>query len=349
MKKYIILTALLLIGFVEIKAQIPDADMIQIVGGTFTMGNSSYTRETPIRNVSISNFYMSKNVITNAQFADFLNAYNSSVVLNGNYAGKPLFKEDSWGIIKNNDVYQAAAGYENYPVIKVTWYGADAYCKWAGGRLPTEAEWEYAAKGGINKNTYTYSGSSTASTVAWYYDNSGHTNHPVATKIANSLGLFDMSGNVYEWCSDWFGRYNDILSSTTDPAGPENGVSKVIRGGYRSLGSTDLHLTHRESISPEECYNFVGFRLVKTSLTPVEQIKNDAIKIYPNPAKNYINIQTKEDIKSIEIVNSAGSVVSISNGNVHVLSVNNLTNGTYIIKVKNNSNKYYITKLVIEK
>ncbi|MGC3979392.1 MAG: SUMF1/EgtB/PvdO family nonheme iron enzyme [Paludibacteraceae bacterium] len=348
MKKHIILT-LFFIGWLGIKAQIPDADMIQVTGSSFLMGNGTYTRESPTRVVAISTFYMSKNVVTNVQFATFLNAYGSTTVLEGDNAGKPLFKEDLWGIVKNNNSWQPATGYENFPAIKITWYGANAYCKWAGGRLPTEAEWEYAAKGGINKNTYTYSGSSTASTVAWFYDNSGHINHQIGTKTANSIGLFDMSGNVYEWCSDWFGRYGDILTATTDPVGPDKGVSKVIRGGYRSLGSTDLHLTHRESISPDECYNFVGFRLVKTSLTSVEQLKDNEVRIFPNPAKNYIHIETKGTIKSIEIINSTGSVVNTSYGNVNVLAVDNLTNGTYIVKLKNTFDEYFITKLMIEK
>lgn len=348
MKKHIIITALLIACF-KVNAQIPDTDMITVAGGSFTMGNSVYTRESPTRNITVSTFYMSKNVVTNAQFAEFLNAYGSSVMLAGDNAGKPLFVQDSWGIIDNNGLFQPATGYENFPAIKVTWYGATTYCEWAGGRLPTETEWEYAAKGGVNKETFTYSGSNDPAAVSWYYYNSGLVNKQAGTKTANSLGLYDMSGNVYQWCSDWYGRYTDILSLTTDPKGAEKGVSKVIRGGYRASGPTDLHLTHRESISPDESYNFVGFRLVKTSLTSIDKVNDNSIKIFPNPAKDFINIQTKKNIETIEIINSSGSTVLVTDGNNKTLSVNNLSNGLYIIRIKDNSHEKFIQKLLIER
>lgn len=347
MRKYIILTIALFV-FWRINAQIPDNEMIQISAGTFTMGNATYARESPTRNVSINAFYMSKYNVTNAQFAHFLNAYGSSIIQNGDFAGKPLFVIDSWGITKNNDVYVAAIGYENFPAVKITWYGANEFCKWYGGRLPTEAEWEFAAKGGKNEN-FTYSGSNTASTVAWFYDNSTQTNKEVGQKTPNSLGLYDMSGNVYQWCSDWYGRYNDILTSINNPEGVTNGVSKVIRGGYRSLGSTDLHLTHRESLPPYECLNFVGFRMVKTTLTPIENVKDNSIKIFPNPAKTTLNVSSNEQIKSIEIFNCAGMLVLNILENTNTLSLSNLLNGTYLVRIKNNSDKLFIDKLIIKK
>lgn len=348
MKKYIY-SILVLFTAMYISAQVPVSEMIEVTGSTFSMGNIAYPRESPTRNVTVPTFYMSKNTVTNAQFAEFLNAYGSRTVKEGEFAGKVMFKEDSWGVVSNNGVWQAAAGFELHPAVKVTWYGADAYCKWAGGRLPTEAEWEYAAKGGINKNAFTYSGSSTAGTVAWYYDNSGQTNKQVGTRAANSIGLYDMSGNVYEWCSDWFGRYGDQLNSTSNPEGPATGVSKVIRGGYRSNGVTDLHLTHRESISPDESYNFVGFRLVKTTLTSVEKVTEVSDMVFPNPASQYITIRTSGDIKNLKVINSEGKLLFNNKIENNLLSVVNFPNGLYLVQVVNKSDKAFVQKLVIDR
>ena len=348
MKKYHLLIVLILSVSVVI-GQVPLSDMIEVKGGTFSMGNSSFSRESPTRNVTLSTFYMSKHVVTNVQFAEFLNIYGSQTVIEGEFAGKLLFREDSWGVENNNGTWQAAAGFEQFPAIKVTWYGAEAYCKWAGGRLPTEAEWEYAAKGGINKNAYAYSGSSTASLVAWFYDNSGHTNKQVGTKTANSIGLFDMSGNVYEWCSDWFGRYGDNLSPSADPTGPTSGVSKVIRGGYRSNGASDLHLTHRESISPDESYNFTGFRLVRNVLTPANQIDVIENLLFPNPAKEYVTIHTADEIKNLKIINTEGKLVFDNNVINNFFSVAGFPNGIYLVRILNNSDKAFVQKLLIDR
>jgi formylglycine-generating enzyme required for sulfatase activity len=345
MKKIIFLASILLVGL-QLKAQLTLADFILVEGGSFSMGNASYTREAPVRTVTLSAFYMSKKTITNSQFAAFLNEYGSTTVRDGEFAGKQLFVADSWGIVAENNGWKAAAGYEQYPAVKITWFGANEFCKYNNGRLPTEAEWEYAAKGGINKNAYTYSGSSTATAVAWYYDNSGQTNKAVGTKTANALGLFDMSGNVYQWCSDWFGLYNDLDMTA---AGSETGVSKVIRGGYRSNGVTDLHLTHRESISPDECYNFVGFRMVKDNLAAGEKNVSTSICIFPNPASRYIQINSTEKILNISIIDCQGRKVyenTVNNDNTHTILTSKLSNGMYFVNV-NTATIKTLEKIVI--
>ncbi len=126
-------------------------------------------------------------------------------------------------------------------------------------RLPTEAEWEYAARGGNKSKGYNYSGSNNIDEVAWYESNSGETTHPVATKKANELGLYDMSGNVYERCSDWYDCYQS--SPQINPSGPSEGRSRVIRGGswLNLKGGGCVYV--RFSLSSECRTNFIGLRL----------------------------------------------------------------------------------------
>ena len=126
-------------------------------------------------------------------------------------------------------------------------------------RLPTEAEWEFAAKGGTKSQGYTYSGSNTIGNVAWYYSNSSSKTHPVATKQANELGIYDMSGNVYEWCQDLYGSYNS--SAQTNPTGPTSGSTRVNRGGSWYDDAGNCHTANRYRITPASTLSFLGFRL----------------------------------------------------------------------------------------
>lgn len=343
-----ILILLLVTGFAGLTAQVPNSDMVEVKSGSFTMGNASFPRESTTRTVNLSTFYMSKYTITNAQYAAFVNQYGSVTVKDGEFAGKPLFVSDSWGIVNNGGIWAAATGFTSHPMVKVTWYGANEFCKFYGGRLPTEAEWEYAAKGGPSIQAFTYSGSNTAATVAWFYDNSGHTNKPVGTKVANTLGIFDMSGNVYQWCSDWFGRYSEFgKPGDLNPKGPEQGASKVIRGGYRSLGSGDLRLTSRESISPDESYNFVGFRMVKDDLTSSVATGNDLLQVFPNPASSHLNISSSEDVSKVEITDCQGRMLYHSQSANNSISLNGFPNGMYIVRVVTGS-KEMMKKIVVK-
>jgi len=131
-------------------------------------------------------------------------------------------------------------------------------------RLPTEAEWEYAARGGNMSQGYKYSGSNTIDDVAWYYDNSSETTHEVGTKAPNELGLYDMSGNVYEWCSDWYGWYSS--SAQSNPTGPSSGSSRVVRGGSRSSFAHFCRVSARNIQFPDDRSLLLGFRLVCSSL-----------------------------------------------------------------------------------
>ena len=126
-------------------------------------------------------------------------------------------------------------------------------------RLPTEAEWEYAARGGNQSKGYKYSGSNSISDVAWYDDNSGDKTHPVGQKTPNELGIYDMSGNVWEWCQDWYGDYSS--SSQTNPTGPSSGSYRVLRGGSWNNGARNCRVSNRGSYNPDSRSYRSGFRL----------------------------------------------------------------------------------------
>ena len=157
-----------------------------------------------------------------------------------------------------------------------------------------------------------------------------------------------MSGNVYQWCSDWFGRYGDFgTSGELNPQGPQSGVSKVIRGGYRSIGSGDLHLTNRESVSPDETYNFVGFRLVKDSLSTGLSRVNDNIRVYPNPASDKLILSAVDPNAKVEIIDSKGRILykaTVQNTNI---LLKGYTSGLYIVKITD-SNTEIFKKIIVK-
>ncbi|MDH3349214.1 MAG: formylglycine-generating enzyme family protein [Desulfobulbaceae bacterium] len=151
----------------------------------------------------------------------------------------------------------------SYPVENISWEDAVAFAKkinnkaGMGFRLPTEAEWEFAARAGT---TTLYSGSSSPDKVAWYYNNSSLASHPVGVKKPNKFGIYDMSGNVWEWCLDWYGK--NYSRGSDNPQGPVKGIKKVSRGGSWSGNPEDIRVARREKDTPGAHYSDVGFRLV---------------------------------------------------------------------------------------
>jgi len=245
-------------------------DFIFVAGGTFEMGCTSdqgtqcEEDEFPTHAVTVGDFSISKFEITNTLYAEFLNSVNctSDGTLNGE---KYIHIEsDTCQVKHDGSIFYPVSDAEERPVIYVTWFGAKAYCNWAGGRLPTEAEWEYAARGGTQSNGYRYSGSNSINSVAWFSDNSSLKNHDVGTKNPNELGIYDMSGNVREWCSDWFDYHYYQSSPGDNPQGAEEGIYRVLRGGSFWVNAVDCRIADRYWGFPENTfYKYeVGFRVV---------------------------------------------------------------------------------------
>ncbi len=216
-------------------------EMVAVKGGTFTMGASSgdsdaYDWEKPAHSVTLGDYYIGKFEVTQELW---------EAVMGGN----PSYFKGS-----------------NLPVEQVSWDDCQTFIRklnsltGANFRLPTEAEWEYAARGGSKSKGYKYSGSNNINDVAWYTGNSGSNTHAVGTKSPNELGIYDMSGNVWEWCQDWYGSYSS--GSQTNPTGPSSASNRVTRGGSWCYDAQDCRVSNRSSLTPDSRYSFLGFRVV---------------------------------------------------------------------------------------
>lgn len=221
-------------------------EVVMVEGGAFDMGSSNGAgNEQPKHSVKLSNYSIGKYPITVGQYKIFCAATE-----------RQMPEAPPWG-------WQ-----DKHPMIKVSYDDAVNYCKWLGQtyggnwRLPTEAEWEYAARGGNNSRRYIYSGSDDISKAGWFASNSDGRIQPVGRKIANELGLYDMSGNVAEWCGDWFAADYYSQSPRNNPQGPTVGVYRVLRGGcfYETAGN--CRVASRMSLPPDGSFYFNGFRVV---------------------------------------------------------------------------------------
>lgn len=247
-------------------------DMIFVEGGTFEMGctkeqGTCSDDEKPPHIVTVSSFNIGKYEVTNEQFCAFLNAKG-----NQEEGGEKWLRIDDayCNIEQRNGRYTPKIGYARHPVVEVTWYGSKSFCKWMRQttsktfRLPTEAEWEYAARGGNRSRNYKYAGSNDIGSVAWYEKNSFNVIHPVGTRNPNELRLYDMTGNVSEVCSDWYDENYYKNSPRNNPKGPSSPqIDRVYRGGsYRSPKSISS-VSDRFSTRPDSNDNR-GFRLAQT-------------------------------------------------------------------------------------
>jgi len=215
-----------------------EPEMVFVQGGTFTMGCTDlecFDWEKPKHQVTVSDFYIGKYPVTQKQWVAVMGSNPSH------------FKGD------------------NLPVENVSWDDAQEFISKLNAatgkkyRLPTEAEWEYAARGGIKSKGFEYSGSNRVDDVAWYGDNSGWETRPVGTKSPNELVIYDMSGNVWEWCNDWYGDYSN--TAKTNPQGPSSGSYRVLRGGGWRYDARRCRVSIRNSSTPVNRNDEFGFRL----------------------------------------------------------------------------------------
>ena len=232
-------------------------DMVLIQGGSFKMGSKLKKDEKPIHRVSIKSYYMDKYEVTVGQFQEFCRA-----------TGKRMPKQPYWNGSK-------------HPVVNVSWNAAKLYAKWKKKRLPTEAEWEYAARSGAkgyyyawgNKNPFKKNGGNIADEAIliekqnwriWknYYDGYVYT-APVGSFNSNEFGLHDMTGNVWEWCSDWYAPDYYKNSPAENPPGPNKGTHRILRGGSWNFDPRGVLATKRLNYRPDVTLDYVGFRCVK--------------------------------------------------------------------------------------
>ena len=218
-------------------------DMVEVEGGTFTMGataeqgSDAYGDEKPTHQVTLPSYYIGKTEVTQELWQAVMGSNPS------NFTGT------------------------NLPVEKVSWDDCKTFIAKLNAltgknfRLPTEAEWEFAARGGNKSRGYKYCGSNTLSDVAWYVDNSDNKTHPVAAKAPNELGIYDMSGNVLEWCNDWYSSSYYTSESQTNPTGPDSGSSRVRRGGSWNYSEHTCRVSYRGNNTPSFRYNYLGLRL----------------------------------------------------------------------------------------
>lgn len=253
--------------------------MILIEGGEFIMGcNHCNDKDNkPEHTVHLNNFQISKYEITVKQFQEFVSMTNY----------KTTVEQENGGFISQKNGWEKKNGYSwrtdakghvrtlstiNEPVIFISWEDAKAFCEWLSKethrifRLPSEAEWEYAARGGQKSSGQNYSGGGILEQVAWYNENSGGNIHLVGSLKPNELGLYDLSGNVWEWCEDWYHKEYYKKSPNNNPRGPiKNSKQKVLRGGSWASDSQQLLIHSRYSAYPKVGAYSIGFRIVADS------------------------------------------------------------------------------------
>jgi formylglycine-generating enzyme len=242
--------------------------MRYVPAGVFTMGGVSTQRESPAHPVYLDGFFIDAQATTNGEYASFLNA----AAPDRERLLEFLNLESRCCLIEaDGDLYGAKPGFETYPVVEVSWAGAQAYAAWRGTRLPTEAEWEKAARGGDPNRTYPWGDEFPQAQCNWrgyageharlrpdFYHGRGPL--PVGLFPPNLLGLYDMGGNVWEWCQDWYSKRAHAEGLASNPSGPPCGSDKVLRGGSWSFGPDNLKITSRSYADARLGYPYDGFR-----------------------------------------------------------------------------------------
>jgi formylglycine-generating enzyme required for sulfatase activity len=236
--------------------------LIYIPEGEFEMGSESGNPDqAPVHRVQLDGYWLDRTEVTNEMFAKFLNSAGNQTEGGVTWL-RPL--TPFVGILERNGIWQPFPGREKYPVVDVSWYGANAYCSWAGRRLPTEAEWEYAAKGHDNRR-FPWGNDDLDCDRARY---AGCGNTPVEAGSlqlgSNAFGVLDLAGNVSEWMNDRYGADYYQLSPQKNPSGPVNGYYRVIRGGYWGSTYIALQSSYRDWAGADQRQSSTGFRCALT-------------------------------------------------------------------------------------
>ena len=244
-------------------------EFVSVPSGCFQMGNTFgdvYYMEIPVHEVCVSGFSIGRFDVTRGAFRKFVEetGYRTDAEKGD---GCYIYDEDSWkrdpaanwrspGFTQNDD----------HPVVCVSWNDSVAYAKWLSRknsreyRLPTESEWAYAARSGGKREKF--AGTNNIDEVAWYSGNSGNRTQPVGQKRANGLGIYDMSGNVWQWTADWYGANYYRESPRINPEGPPSGLMRVFRGGSWFYDPRGARASYRDSSLPDYRSSYLGFRLV---------------------------------------------------------------------------------------
>jgi formylglycine-generating enzyme len=255
-------------------------DMVRVRGGTFKIGSNEFDDdERPAYKIRLSNFLISKHEVTNSKFIFYLNDINCDSL--GEFEGIKILdlEHPMTKILRDTitGVFTVKDGFDDYPVVNVTWIGAQMFCKHMGGRLPSEAEWEYAARGGIYARRYItgqqeddyeyeyrYAGGHYMSELGWFVDNSKGQIWVVGRMKPNELGIYDLCGNVWEWCYDKYDKeFYRTNNRSLDPmclAGPN---VRVNRGGSWSNDAMFCRVTNRNFLNQNSHNQFLGFRYMR--------------------------------------------------------------------------------------
>lgn len=336
-----------------------DSNFIQVQGGSFYMGSkkndpNSEADEMPRREVNVSTFFLSKYEVTVGEFKNFINqtGYQTDSEKRGG--------SGVWNYLKNQMEQMPGVNWscdakgekrdpeeKNHPVIHVSWNDAQAYIRWLNHkkgknyRLPTEAEWEFAAQGGLKKSNTGNNDNTDLLSVAWFSQNSGRVTHPVGQKQANELGLFDMLGNACEWCSDWFGEkyYERQPDPDKNPKGPAEGQSKMYKGSCYGFPAAWCRPANRYYILPDWSDLNIGFRLaysIKTETLESGEVRDIDGNVY-HTIEIGDQVWLQENLNVTRFQNGDTIETNFSNS-----EWNALTTGAYAVyKGKEEYNKVY--------